>query len=261
MSYSVSDTRLPRSMNMFATDRLPEPCQLAARIVERRPDHVLEPGGFGGARVVAGLGELALGRVVIPEERYAVGAIRAFKGAPDAVLFVDVDTDHFGAEFCERLRLRRRGIARQCTHAEFTAWVVQDRPRQPAALRPGGAGNGNNLFCGHVRSPWILCVYLPGKESGNSVAATLDMVAEIGYREVEFAGYFGHSASEIRDLLDRSGLRAPAAHVTLEDLKAFRQWGSRTPGHPEAGHTPGVEVTTGPLGQGLGNAVGNDGFD
>ena len=42
----------------------------------------------------------------------------------------------------------------------------------------------------------------------------------------------------------------------LEDLRSLRQWGSRTPGHPERGHTPGVETTTGPLGQGLGNAVG-----
>lgn len=44
--------------------------------------------------------------------------------------------------------------------------------------------------------------------------------------------------------------------VSLDDLRAFRQWGSHTPGHPEFGHTPGIEVTTGPLGQGLATAVG-----
>jgi transketolase len=61
----------------------------------------------------------------------------------------------------------------------------------------------------------------------------------------------GHACVLLYSLLHLTGYE-----LGLEDLKQFRQWGSRTPGHPELGHTPGVEVTTGPLGQGLGNAVG-----
>jgi transketolase len=44
--------------------------------------------------------------------------------------------------------------------------------------------------------------------------------------------------------------------VSLDDIRAFRQWGSKCPGHPEYGHTPGIEISTGPLGQGVANAVG-----
>jgi transketolase len=57
-------------------------------------------------------------------------------------------------------------------------------------------------------------------------------------------------------ILQYSLLHLTGYDLTIDDLKAFRQWGSRTPGHPERGHTPGIEVTTGPLGQGFGNAVG-----
>ncbi|HST54984.1 MAG TPA: transketolase [Solirubrobacteraceae bacterium] len=57
-------------------------------------------------------------------------------------------------------------------------------------------------------------------------------------------------------VLQYSLLHLTGYELSLEDLQQFRQWGSRTPGHPERGHTPGIEVTTGPLGQGLGNAVG-----
>ncbi|HEX6245927.1 MAG TPA: 1-deoxy-D-xylulose-5-phosphate synthase N-terminal domain-containing protein, partial [Polyangiales bacterium] len=61
----------------------------------------------------------------------------------------------------------------------------------------------------------------------------------------------GHGSMLLYSLLHLSGYP-----VTLEDISKFRQLGSKTPGHPEVGHTPGVETTTGPLGQGLGNAVG-----
>ncbi len=61
----------------------------------------------------------------------------------------------------------------------------------------------------------------------------------------------GHASMLLYGLLYLTGY-----DLTLDDLKAFRQWGSKTPGHPEYGLTPGVETTTGPLGQGLGNAVG-----
>jgi transketolase len=57
-------------------------------------------------------------------------------------------------------------------------------------------------------------------------------------------------------VLQYSLLHLVGYDLSLDDLGHFRQWGSRTPGHPERGHTPGIEVTTGPLGQGFGNAVG-----
>src|SRR5262245_13103384 len=61
----------------------------------------------------------------------------------------------------------------------------------------------------------------------------------------------GHASILLYSMLHLTGYG-----LTRDDLRAFRQWGSQTPGHPEVHHTAGVEVTTGPLGQGFGNAVG-----
>ncbi len=71
----------------------------------------------------------------------------------------------------------------------------------------------------------------------------------LGRDRIVFSG--GHASALIYSLLHLWGY-----DVSLDDLKNFRQLDSKTPGHPEYGHTPGVEITTGPLGQGIANAVG-----
>jgi transketolase len=99
----------------------------------------------------------------------------------------------------------------------------------------------------------------PGAPMGLAAAAYVLWTAFLNHNPVNpqwpnrdrFVLSGGHASMLLYSLLYLTGY-----DVSLDDLKQFRQWGSKTPGHPEYGHTPGVETTTGPLGQGFANAVG-----
>ena len=99
----------------------------------------------------------------------------------------------------------------------------------------------------------------PGMPMGAAAMAYVQWTRHLRYDPADLAWIdrdrfvlsAGHGSMLLYSLLFLTG-----SGLTLEDLKQFRRWGSRTPGHPERGVTPGVEVTTGPLGQGFGNAVG-----
>src|SRR5204862_209409 len=88
-------------------------------------------------------------------------------------------------------------------------------------------------------------------------ATLIDRIVEGGATAPDWPnrGRFVLSAGDASIVL-YSMLHLTGYGLTREDLESFRQWGSLTPGHPEAGHTVGVEVTTGPLGQGVSNGVG-----
>ncbi len=99
----------------------------------------------------------------------------------------------------------------------------------------------------------------PGMPMGMADAATVlwtgflkfDPSAPDWFDRDRFVLSAGHGSMLLYSLLHLSGF-----DLSLDELRDFRTWGSRTPGHPEVGHTPGVEMTTGPLGQGIATAVG-----
>lgn len=94
----------------------------------------------------------------------------------------------------------------------------------------GLAGIGVEIFANHLR-------YLPNEPNWPN--------------RDRFVLSCGHASMLLYSLLHLTGYE-----VTLDDLRGFRQWGSKTAGHPEHGYAPGIETTTGPLGQGISNAVG-----
>ena len=108
-----------------------------------------------------------------------------------------------------QLQSRRQFLQQSC--AGFAALTLLGNPLQ--ALAAGQSGSAGGKKAG-------LQLYTLRDMMEKSVADTLKLVAGVGYGDVEFAGYFGHSAKDIRKLLDANGLAAPSVHVPLEVLRS-----------------------------------------
>jgi transketolase len=158
--------------------------------------------------------------------------------------------------------------ATKSTEAEAPAEAATDAPtgdpRQPHPTLPEGFGELDRRAIDTVRVLAMDAV----QKVGNGHPGTAMSMAPTAYLlfhkwlrhdpsdpnwigRDRFVLSMGHSSLTLYIQLYLSGYG-----LELEDLEALRTWGSRTPGHPEVNHTPGVETTTGPLGQGVGNAVG-----
>ncbi len=115
--------------------------------------------------------------------------------------------------------------------------------------------------CGHPGTPMALA---PVTFQLWSEVLRYDPTAPLWPNRDRYVLSCGHASMLIYSMLHLAGVRKIDASgnitdefsVSLDELRNFRQWGSATPGHPEYGHTTGVETTTGPLGQGCGNSVG-----
>ncbi len=154
------------------------------------------------------------------------------------------------------------------TPAEAPAEAASDTPtgdpRQPHPTLPEGFGDLDRRAIDTARVLAMDAV----QKVGNGHPGTAMSMAPTAY--LLFHKWLRHSPSDPNWVArDRFVLSMGHSSLTLyvqlflagyglevEDLQALRTWGSKTPGHPEVNHTPGVETTTGPLGQGVGNAVG-----
>ncbi|MGY5883478.1 transketolase [Modestobacter lacusdianchii] len=154
------------------------------------------------------------------------------------------------------------------TAAEAPAEAASDSstgdPRQPSPTLPEGFGDLDRAAIDTARVLAMDAV----QKVGNGHPGTAMSMAPVAY--LLFQKWLKHDPSDPNwAARDRFVLSMGHSSLTLyvqlylagyglelEDLQALRTWGSKTPGHPEVGHTAGVETTTGPLGQGVGNAVG-----
>jgi transketolase len=160
----------------------------------------------------------------------------------------------------------KQAFSSMSANASSTATVTASGRRGQAA-----AGSAPNLTVGHERMANAIRALAmdaveqaksghPGMPMGTADIATVLFTRFLKFDPADpawpdrdrFVLSAGHGSMLLYALLYLTGYPA----MTLDQIKRFRQLGSITPGHPEYGHTPGVETTTGPLGQGLANAVG-----
>lgn len=141
----------------------------------------------------------------------------------------------------------------------------QGRPDDYARRVPSGLSAEHDAQAVSLIRGFAMDAPLHAKSGHQGTAMALAPLAHVLYSRV-----MRHSPSDPRwpnrdrfilscghaSILQYSCLFLSGYGLSLDDIKQFRQWNSLTPGHPEAGHTVGVEVTTGPLGQGFANAVG-----
>src|SRR4051812_24517092 len=151
-------------------------------------------------------------------------------------------------------------------NAKASATAVTSLPRSSAEERPMSVSRAeHDRMANAIRSLAMDAVEAaksghPGLPMGAADVATVLFTTFLKFDPADpawpdrdrFVLSAGHGSMLLYALLHLVGYEA----MTLDEIKRFRQRGSLTPGHPEHGHTPGVETTTGPLGQGLGNAVG-----
>ena len=135
---------------------------------------------------------------------------------------------------------RRDALKRMGAMAAAGAAVGCSGESAPGAAAAGEAGAGEATGAAAAAAnasaigPIGVQLYTVRAEMANGVESTLERVAAIGYEEVEFAGYFGHSPAEIRDMLTRTGLRSPATHIP-PDFEADA-WAKILDDANEAGH-------------------------
>ncbi len=173
--------------------------------------------------------------------------------------FHSIDMLRIGDVYCLFLRIK---VALSTTHSIYMTITTQDVSQLAInAIRTLSMDGVEAAGCGHPGTPMALA---PVTFQLWTDVLRYDPSTPHWPNRDRYVLSCGHASMLLYSMLHLAGVRRVEADgsvsddlsVTLDALRNFRQWESATPGHPEYGHTTGVETTTGPLGQGCGNSVG-----